>query len=353
MAAQALTTEIDNSHDWKIRSELWARRSGGTPKPPKGQRRKEPLVLCGHGAALKIEAGSLLVRNGFTHHPQAREEFRFFPGSLDIPSQIIMLDGSGHLTFDVLGWLAEQSVTLSRITWQGNVANVLGASGYSANPYRAEWQRETRADHAKRMAWCIDLIAQKIEGCIRTLEKVVPRSQAWEAAMTRAYSDLSALELNPPQTIVDLRIIEANSAAAYFRAWRDMPAKWRGTSRNPIPDDWRNVGSRTSAFALAGNRNASHPVNAMLNYAYAVLESRMRIKAMIDGYDPTIGIMHEGGNGASAFIFDIMEPERSAVDLAMLRFIKSMVFQPGDFVLRADGVVRVNPQLARTIAGLV
>ncbi len=167
--------------------------------------------------------------------------------------------------------------------------------------------------------------------------------------MTRAYNDLSALELNPPQSIVDLRIIEANSAAAYFRAWRDMPIKWRGTSRHPIPDDWRDVGPRTSAFALAGNRNASHPINAMLNYAYAVLESRMRIKAVSEGYDPTIGIMHEGGNGASAFIFDIMEPERSTIDLAMLTLIKSTMFQPGDFMLRKDGVVRLNPQFARRI----
>jgi hypothetical protein len=31
---------------------------------------------------------------------------------------------------------------------------------------------------------------------------------------------------------------------------------------------------------LAGNRNAAHPVNAILNYAYAALESEIRIKAI-------------------------------------------------------------------------
>jgi CRISPR-associated endonuclease Cas1 len=203
------------------------------------------------------------------------------------------------------------------------------------------------------MAWCIDLISRKIEGCILTLEKAIPRSARWNAAMERAYADLTTFELTPPTDIVALRIIEANSAAAYFRAWRDIPIRWRGLTKNPIPDEWKSIGARTSDFAVAGNRNASHPVNAMLNYAYTVLESQQRLKAVAEGYDPTIGIMHEGGNGAAAFIFDIMETERASVDRTILNFIRGQAFHPGDFTLRSDGVVRLNPQLARTIVSMV
>jgi hypothetical protein len=47
-----------------------------------------------------------------------------------------------------------------------------------------------------------------------------------------------------------------------------------------------------------------------LNYAYAALESEIRIKVISDGYDPTIGIMHEGSDGSSKFTFDLMEPDR-------------------------------------------
>ena len=105
-----------------------------------------------------------------------------------------------------------------------------------------------------------------------------------------------------------------------------MPIKWRGTSRRPIPDNWRSVGQRSSPYHLAGNRNAAHPVNAILNYAYAVLESEIRIKAISEGYDPMIGIMHEGRDGSSKFIFDLMEPERPKVDRAVLDFVKGHVF---------------------------
>jgi CRISPR-associated protein Cas1 len=63
---------------------------------------------------------------------------------------------------------------------------------------------------------------------------------------------------------------------------------------------------RSSPFHLAGNRNAAHPINAILNYAYTVLESELRIKAIAEGYDPTVGIMHEGRDGSSKFVFDLM-----------------------------------------------
>jgi CRISPR/Cas system-associated endonuclease Cas1 len=94
---------------------------------------------------------------------------------------------------------------------------------------------------------------------------------------------------NPPETGSELRTIEANCAAGYFRSWVGMPIKWRGANRRPIPDHWRSVGSRSSPYHLAGNRNAAHPVNAILNYAYATLESEIRIKTISEGYDPTLG----------------------------------------------------------------
>ena len=44
------------------------------------------------------KGGSVLIHNGLTHHPQARETFRFFRGDLSLPSRIILLDGSGTIS---------------------------------------------------------------------------------------------------------------------------------------------------------------------------------------------------------------------------------------------------------------
>jgi CRISP-associated protein Cas1 len=102
-----------------------------------------------------------------------------------------------------------------------------------------------------------------------------------------------------------------------------------------------------------GNRLIERRLNAILNYAYAALESEIRIKAISEGYDPTIGIMHEGRDGSSKFIFDLMEPERPKIDRAVLDFVKRQVFDPADFVIRTDGVCRLNPEMARMLVANV
>ena len=171
--------------------------------------------------------------------------------------------------------------------------------------------------------------------------------------MRSAYAALSRLEEDPPENTSKLRALEANCAASYFRSWVGMPIKWRGISRGPIPKNWRSIGVRSSPYHLAGNRNAAHPINAILNYAYAALESAIRIKAISDGFDPTIGIVHEGSDGSSKFIFDLMEPQRPKVDRAVLDFVKGHVFDPADFVIRVDGICRLNPEMARMVVAKV
>ena len=341
--------DVDDTQ-WATRSSMWqARVEKAYARRTKRAKAAPALILAGHGVSLRIENGALTIQNGFTHYPQQREIIRYFRGDVALPERIILLDGSGSISFDVLSWLAEQKVALIRIDRKGDIVCVAGASGYSANPFRVRWQLETRENPEQRNDFCRSIITKKIEASILTLEKSICRSDKWERAMKSAYAALSRLDENPPETISELRTLEANCAASYFRSWVGVPIKWRGTSRRPIPDNWHSIGSRSSPYHLAGNRNAAHPVNAILNYAYAALESEIRIKAISEGYDPTIGIMHEGSDGSAKFIFDLMEPERPKVDRAVLDFVKGHVFDPADFVIRSDGVCRLNPEMARYV----
>jgi CRISP-associated protein Cas1 len=75
------------------------------------------------------------------------------------------------------------------------------------------------------------------------------------------------------------------------------------------------------------------------------------MNGVAEGYDPTIGIMHERRDSSPAFIFDLIEPERPATDRKVLEFIKGHVFDPADFVIRSDGVCRLNPEMARCVVG--
>ena len=71
--------------------------------------------------------------------------------------------------------------------------------------------------------------------------------------------------------------IEAQAAVAYFGAWYGIPLNWQGTKRKAIPESWYRIGVRSRFKAKTANRFTRHPVNAILNYAYAVLESQIRI----------------------------------------------------------------------------
>jgi CRISP-associated protein Cas1 len=64
-------------------------------------------------------------------------------------------------------------------------------------------------------------------------------------------------------------------------------------------------------------------------------------------------LLSRGRDGSSKFIFDLMEPERPRVDRAVLDFVKGHVFDPADFIIRTDGVCRLNPEMARMVVAKV
>lgn len=128
---------------WADANARWLTRRAPPPRRPRYERAKTPLVLCGHGVNLRVDKGTLHIRDGFTHYPQERQEYRFFKGDLALPRRIVMLDGSGSLSFDVLSWLSEQDVTLTRLSYQGEVTSVLAGSGSAVSKSRGSTLRAT------------------------------------------------------------------------------------------------------------------------------------------------------------------------------------------------------------------
>ena len=341
--------------EWAERCRYWQSSPRPNARPLRNRRHThEPLILTGHGMRLCVDHGALVVQNGFTHYPQRAEERRFFRGDRNLPSRIIVIDGSGGLSFDVLAWLSEQSVPLIRINWRGEVVTALGAS-HVIDPKRIAWQLETQRS-GRSLQFAISLIQEKIRNSIETLSKAIPPSTAREQTITQSHGFLIELAKRPPKSIDELLAIEGQAAFAYFNSWQSLPLQWKGTGRHPIPDDWNRVGQRQSFARKKGrNRNASHPINAILNYAYAVLESHVRIHVVATGFDPTIGFLHSTrrGRGRPDFVLDLMEPRRPIVDRKVLEFVQAHTFHPADFTIRSDGVCRLNPEMAKNVMRLL
>jgi CRISPR-associated endonuclease Cas1 len=349
-------TSETRGEDWHRQSEHWQAQNVLKAINQRRFRRAErkPLTLAGHGMSLRVDNGALLVRGGRTHFPQQVKEYRFFPGSRDRPSRIVILDGSGAITFEVLDWLSVQGIPLIRIDWQGRVIAIGSASGYGASQTKAAEQRKA-VETGRSLDIASGLILRKIENSIETLTNAALPSAMREKALSVHEEIAGTLAKSHAASIGELLGLEGKAAYAYFQAWQGIPIEWSGTGRRPIPDQWRTVGPRSSnrTNKLGSNKLANHPVNAMLNYAYAILEAQVRIQIAVEGYDPMIGYLHASSPERPGLIFDFMEPQRPVVDRAVLQFARANTFRPGDFTLRSDGVCRLNPELARRIVGLV
>jgi CRISPR-associated endonuclease Cas1 len=335
---------------WAERGDYWgAEAEPGAPAISYDRTRipREPLVLAGHGIQLRIHRGTLLIRDGFTHYPQTRREHRLFPGDRKLPARIVVLDADGSISLDVIGWLAEQAIPLVMLDWQGQVLSVIG--GVPVAPDPKLWAAQVAAQsNGAGLRLATQLICDKLTASVETLE-TLPHSLRRDHAIERVQWELTTLAEMPPTTIDDLRLIEGRGALSYFTAWQDLPIQWKGRNRQAIPPEWERVGWRVSLLGRT-NRNASHPMNAMLNYAYGCLESQVRIAVVGAGFEPTVGYLHANHPGRVAFVYDLMEPLRPLVDRRVLEFVRSHTFAASDFVMTSRGVCRLHPQLARAIA---
>ncbi len=271
-----------------------------------------------------------------------------------MPTRLILLDGSGTLSFDVMTWLVEQGVSLIRMTWDGQYCALVSGSAFPLVPAKVAFQRRLQADRLVRLQFSIGLIAEKLRGSITTLHSYLP-SEAAVAAIEKAEKGLSMLDHLDTDDMQKVRAIEGQCAAAYFGAWRTVTPQWIGEKRFPMPSDWKIYWSRSSLRTkrTPTNSRAGHPVNSMLNYAYAVKVSLLQEQLTARGFDQRLGVMHHSRDEYAAFAYDLIEIERPHVDGLILDLLKRQTFSAADFVIRKDGACRLSPQLAKMIAKMV
>lgn len=350
----------DEANEWVERCRYWDQISEAE-RPARKRREKQsgPLIITGYGFVVGVDKKRLIIRGGITNYPQKVPEQVFYKGSLDLPPRIVIVDGKGTISVDALDWIAEQGIALIRIKYDGTSAIIMSPNGFAADPDKVAWQYATRSDPSAKLAFAAKVTRDKLIASIETLEKFVPPSKFQEQAISAAHGCLDFIKRGEADTASKLLGQEGKAASFYWRAWQGVDMKWRATSRHPIPDEWRTYLSRSSIITgvKPKNWNAAHPINAMLNYAYAALLTKMKIQAICDGYDPMIGILHDQRHKekdvTASFALDLMEPHRPVADRGILKLIREETFSGADFDLQSDGVVRVGPGLVRKLVGVI
>ena len=194
-----------------------------------------------------------------------------------------------------------------------------------------------------------EIIREKLRASVITLRNSIPNTKKTEDAICQVKKWIIQLE-DPKlaKSIPQILGIEGPAARAYFQAWEGIPLNWTGLSRKPIPRDWQKIGPRMMSWRKRA-RAARHPINAMLNYGYALLKAQVRSELSAAGFDPSLGLMHGNSSSSLPLVYDFMEPLRPVIDARILQFAFANTFTPDDFTINRIGACRLHPQLARKV----
>ncbi len=302
------------------------------------------VVLSGYGLRVAVERGHLTVADG---RGRERREGRFSRASRQL-RRLVVLGHTGTVSFDALRWLRDVGCAFIQIDADGAVIVATGAVGLDdARLRRAQALATT---NGVGLTIARDLLHHKIAGQAAVADRLLPLTATASTATAAASHVRRILATLPSAATVDrLRWLEADAALHYWGAWAGLPVRWAKRDAERVPEHWRTAGSRTSPLT-SSPRLATDPVNALLNYAYAIVEAEARIALLAVGLDPGLGVLHADQVRRDSLALDVMEAVRPDVDAWVLDTLTSRTFGKADFHETRAGVCRLMPPMAKLVA---
>ena len=296
-------------------------------------RKSGVLVLSGYGIRAQVNAGHLVAHDGIADERRTIRLPRVGHGL----RRLVIIGSDGFITLEALRWVSDVGAAFVMLEKDGSVLVTTGP----VCPSDARLRRSQSLATANGMALEIskNLIRQKMTAQEQNAsEKLNASAAARIIAMNRAAVDTA-------RTIEELRLLESRSAYAYWSAWRNVSITFPKRDIPRVPDHWQRFGARISP--LTGSpRLATNPLNAMLNYLYAVLESEARLAASTLGLDPGIGVMHVDSPARDSLACDLMEPIRPQIDAYVLEWISREPIRREWFSEQRDGNCRLITSFA-------
>jgi CRISPR-associated endonuclease Cas1 len=290
------------------------------------------VTLFGYGICVRVERGHLVLEDGIG----ARDKNRF-PRIGHGIRRLVVVGSEGTVSLSALRWLADQDAAFVMLDRDGSVLTTTG-------PVRPSDARLRRAQVLALQSGAAlqitrELIGQKLQAQANLLVDNLQNPVAVQI-VAQAQDALATA-----QTIEEIRFLEARAAGAYWRAWRKLPVNFPKKDLHRVPEHWRSFGARVSP--LTGSpRLAVSPVNAVLNFLYAVLESEARLAVAALGLDPGLGVLHVDSQARDSLACDVMEPIRPLVDAYVLKWISRETLRREWFFEKGDGACRLMGSFA-------
>jgi CRISPR-associated endonuclease Cas1 len=291
------------------------------------------VTLFGYSIQVRVDRGHLLLEDGVGPDRRQVRLPRVGHGL----RRLVVIGSDGMVSLAALHWLADQDASFVMLERDGSVLATTGPVRSSD----AKLRRAQALAHSSGAALRItrELITQKLYG-----QEQVARNKLLDTATADTIARFRA-ELPNAESIPTIRLIESQAAAAYWSAWRTLPINFPRNDLGRVPDHWRSFRARVSP--LTGSpRLAANPVNAILNYLYALLESEARLAVAAMGLDPGLGVLHADTTARDSLACDVMEPVRPAVDAYLLDWITRESLSREWFFEQRDGNCRLMAPFA-------
>jgi CRISPR-associated endonuclease Cas1 len=299
------------------------------------------VVVDGYGIALSVRRGRLVIDDGLGTARRSRELSRI---DRDV-KRIVILSDTGTVTLDAVRWCADVGIAIVQLDRDGRL--LLSACTPGTNDPRIRRAQAAAATGDAGLTIGRALIDTKIRG------------QASVAASLSSSATGELLRLaDEAAQAPDLRhITRVESAAAnlYFAVWSGtVSCRLTANDQNRFPAHWATFTTRNSPLHEGKtNRSAADPINALLNYGYALAEAEARIAAIKVGLDPGLGIIHTDSRARDSMALDLLEPLRPIVDQHVLDLLAVRHLSYTDVAETRTGQCRLLPPLTEHMCGLM
>ena len=296
------------------------------------------VTLFGYGIQVRVDRGHLLLEDGIGRVRRYARLPRVGHGL----KRLVCISEDGFTTLSALKWLADVGVSFVVLNRTGKVLFVTGPTA----PSDARLRRAQALAIGNGVG--LEVSRALIDAKLNGQERLV-RERLNDSATAQVIAALRQ-RLPMANTAEVIRNLEAQAAVAYFAAWRSVPVLWPKADLRRIPEHWRTVGNRQSPLS-GGPRLAITPVHAILNYAFALLESETRLALTSLGLDAGLALgLHTDTPNRDSLALDVLEPVRPQVEEWLLRWIMQEPLRRADYFETASGNCRLMSHLCAKLS---
>lgn len=304
--------------------------------------RASPRVLVlGAYAALHVRGGALEIEHGPHDH---RQTIRIDIDAEPKPRAILFDSHGEFMTGEAIRWCARYSISLALPGGPGRLITMV-ESALETNANTMTRMRDI--DPSIIRAQCAAdpvKIAREIVGAKISAELVATIPD--DEARRREFAEW-ATKLNSARSVAEIVIVESRAAASYWRTFRDGGLRERKNGN--LPRSWLRFAQRNKGASFLGNKHASHPINAMLNYCYIVEAGRLAKALAARGLALPIGYLHSDKKGRNSLVWDAIEPLRPAIDAKVFAFVEAHEFARSDFPQSGYNVHRLSRDVTQLL----